>query len=1493
MKTRNLFSKAALILLAVISLAAVTGCNNITSGLSEKNGKVKVSISVGNQIRTLVPEPEAEAATDYKLYVSSENEPEELAASWDTYSQMVQDELEFDPGTYSFRLEAKCGYFIFSGTTQKELSLEGDNTLNFKLAMDTAASIAFYGENTPDLTGLPGTLDLMIYYKDNGEDIETDIIVTDIMSILLDSGPVDLKTSQDIPPVDGTGEYEGYKCIHYINHEISYGQYLLFINCSGNNKTAFREDDIVLVLPELTTKGTFVIDGYVPVHKVTYDFQLPGIDDYEEEYLIGDREMDVLDIEDDDLSAYDFSNYIFDGWYETPECDGEEVTLIDTFEHNVDFTLYAKWEETNTEDSSDHITLRKCEQGIEVTVNKLEGEGGWTNASFTEDTTGIGIMLKEGNSIPAEGNSVTYIYPFTEEGTLYSFTFRATSENDGTFEEHLTCRGGDGDKLSITLEDSFNNAQVKLADSSWGEGKYSNYKLTEDICSIFPVIDQNYFDNIDFDISISYGDQPDCFTWLTGKTITYFDSASGLSNLEEYEDWLAGDICVDDTSQAYQTLSLHKLWAIEAVMSVKFADYDATFILKTLTDQKDFAVNSEWFSFNTLVQNDDGTFTLHVPDASSTNIAQVSFIDASGRVRFVALTQNNTDDEITLSIPSVFEEDEDYSVQAIYGNASMQIINNGNFYGKAKYAGTLTAEINQYLTGQIVSRVTVPANADKIRAQFNVINKGGFKVIDRDFTEEEKEQGYVDFLYDSIMHENEEFSLVVEFTCNEGNLIYNSFYYDTAEEEGMKAGWINEMGDGTFIVHMPLTDGVIKIRNVFEDTNENIIEPIWDFDVTAEDIEEGYKECRVHSPLNAGDEYSIKSMLITVENGDGVSYAYEDVFTGTAEYNGDFIQTVTENSNGTFTIHAPVTEDVTKLVVTSSTGSSTSDFIIDLDKAGPENTIVVTNADRIAGYKDITIGSYFRSNTDYVIRVEYIDETQNNKKVYRLCSSGTTEYGGIAYPKCLEQSDGTFTVTTPIWKDDTKVKITSKSQNEIKGPVFTYNVVQEDKDNGYKIITGVPSEFSRNEEYAITVKGTSESSQEISFTGYAQYEGAAVSTMTQTEAGTLVFKTYVTDDVDTLNLVCLSDDFTDYYSAFTGITVDETDKANGYKEVTVNSVFQISDYVIKFKVAAYSNSSTTALYSLNYSEQPAYNGAASRNWKENSDGTFTIRYPLMRGVTKLVVRTLKSNYSQLGREVEISVDESDHANLCKEFNLNSPYEENMNYKIEITPYKNSTAVGDEDYLGGKTNRLGNISNKCVFNSNGTITVGYLEESDAPFSNKEGVEITVYGNNRLKYPIREFVLSETQKQSCYIEFTFNSPLNAGMSYSIRTKLYKDENNFTYLGDFEGSSVLYEGAISSQIQESDDGKFTIREALTSNTVRMVVECYDTSTSNVIAEETFNAASGDYDNEYMTLVFDSPYSSGSSYRIKVTKWTQDISLIDEVYTGTTQYTGASYSE
>ncbi len=595
MKNRNILYKAAAILIASLALLVMTGCNNITTDSIENNGKAKVTFSIGELPRIINANYEAQQLTDFVLTAAAQNATASQAGTWATYSALTQAEVELVPGTYTFNLSAKKGVFVYKGSVTKELSVENTNTINFKLALDynaTAAAITEAG-SVPEGNG---AVDVYIYYIDSTESVNTQIKVSDSNTV------IDSKTNADIAPVDGTGEYADYKLIHYVNDSIAYGLYNLDIELLADGKKNWRKEQI-LVCPDLTVKATYVIDEYVPIHTVTYEFQAEGMDSYEQKYIVGNTHMDVLSLDDEALEDYDFSKYVFSGWYRNAECTGQSVTEINTLEDSEDFTLYAKWQSV----SSRHISVEKCDEGIKVKAYWYSEDGTWNSCMLKEDVTGIAIMYLRFDTAPTSENpEVEYIYPFTQEGETYSFTFIPDMENINAEEEHVSCEAGGGDLSLFTINDDFTNAEICISDTTWGEPYKTNYKLSTDICSIFNNVDSDHFKSIRMFVNFFSGEQDFVDATFAGtKNIDYFSTSEGLT-VDEYNSFLAGDTYVSQSECYYDILLERDIWSAWYILYVELPDNDAVYDFKCIGTQAIFAPVQESVDDLVVIPTDNG-----------------------------------------------------------------------------------------------------------------------------------------------------------------------------------------------------------------------------------------------------------------------------------------------------------------------------------------------------------------------------------------------------------------------------------------------------------------------------------------------------------------------------------------------------------------------------------------------------------------------------------------------------------------------------------------------------------------------------------------------------------------------------------------------------------------------------------------------------------------------------------------------------------------------
>ena len=154
--------------------------------------------------------------------------------------------------------------------------------------------------------------------------------------------------------------------------------------------------------------------------------------------------------------------------------------------------------------TNDHISVEPCDEGVKVTLRRLESDGDWLGgntliclAEDWEDGVNLNLVRAEefdegiipenqyGNRCPtADESEVTYIYPLTESGKEYGFLLAGPLDKENNWQsEYVCCTAGGG--LGALIDYDIWNHDVKVTDivANATTNTYS-YKIQGDIQSI-------------------------------------------------------------------------------------------------------------------------------------------------------------------------------------------------------------------------------------------------------------------------------------------------------------------------------------------------------------------------------------------------------------------------------------------------------------------------------------------------------------------------------------------------------------------------------------------------------------------------------------------------------------------------------------------------------------------------------------------------------------------------------------------------------------------------------------------------------------------------------------------------------------------------------------------------------------------------------------------------------------------------------------------------
>lgn len=154
--------------------------------------------------------------------------------------------------------------------------------------------------------------------------------------------------------------------------------------------------------------------------------------------------------------------------------------------------------------TNDHISVEPCDEGVKVTLRRLETDGDWLEgntliclAEDWEDGVNLNLVRAEefdegiipenqyGNRCPTAAEpEVTYIYPLTESGKEYGFLLAGPLDKGNNWQsEYVCCTAGGG--LGELIDYDIWNHDVKVTDifTNATTNTYS-YKIQGDIQSI-------------------------------------------------------------------------------------------------------------------------------------------------------------------------------------------------------------------------------------------------------------------------------------------------------------------------------------------------------------------------------------------------------------------------------------------------------------------------------------------------------------------------------------------------------------------------------------------------------------------------------------------------------------------------------------------------------------------------------------------------------------------------------------------------------------------------------------------------------------------------------------------------------------------------------------------------------------------------------------------------------------------------------------------------
>ncbi len=872
---------------------------------------------------------------------------------------------------------------------------------------------------------------------------------------------------------------------------------------------------------------------------IKFDYQYNNMQNYLP-YTSGSI-VNVVEVEDGI-----FINHVFDGWYETPECDGEEITSVDTSAISEDYTLYAKWTSTYHYDSIMYVN------GSQNTERTFNVETGHKYKIGFCDTYHNGEYFIASNKTDAKFS--LYIGDCALVSSIDDGEYYFVAAMDTTMKVLAQPYSGY----------STGNCYVYVID----QGTVEHMLLTENSDSTFTLTfpldtEDNYYSVYQKSLRIEYGWAEDFemeagyytiesipskisqnsgyyFKIQTGNNDSYY--LVGIAQYEGTPDYTAvenadGTFAFTVNTIPENTYSIKLNFSInnssntccmsnievpvsefsENVMTVNspFNINDNYSISMTACDVGGISLYSyETFTGTALYEskyrqwNADGTLTFRTKVGSDSNSLtitpqiknQYNNYDSTWTGIIINLTDEDRENGYKdITIDSPFVENDMYRLY-IYSD-------DYNYYyytGVAKNNGKFATVVTENADGTLTLHLGIMSQADSVTIESryrNYLSSLKSEVIE--FTEEQKQNGYVEITRPSPFKADTECEVDFHYYTEESEYsILSKYYYFDSTVNGLAALYCIEKEDGTFDINMPVKENVNYFEIIYYKEEWGTLSGTIHVNVEDADRTAGYKYFNVGSRLEAEDTYRI---CIYQYSSDDVNLGGEYIY-GTAEYLGILAEYAIEKSDGTFDINMLVEDDVSYLEIECYV--SGRGYIFD------KTRINIEDADRTAGHKFFNMGSKMEAGDVYSIEIRKNDSADERKGYTYF--NGTAEYTGICAPYAMEKDDGTFDIKVPVDYGVDYYTVFYFVGDNCFEPRVQFEVTDAERAAGYKIFNAGSGLYA-NDNYTLYVHCYDSEGEEFyingaSFTGTAQYTGNMVPVLQQNENGTFTITVPVQED---------------------------------------------------------------------------------------------------------------------------------------------------------------------------------------------------------------------------------------------------------------------------------------------------------------------------------------------------------------------------------------------
>lgn len=575
---------------------------------------------------------------------------------------------------------------------------------------------------------------------------------------------------------------------------------------------------------------------------------------------------------------------------------------------------------------------------------------------------------------------------------------------------------------------------------------------------------------------------------------------------------------------------------------------------------------------------------------------------------------------------------------------------------------------------------------------------------------------------------------------------------------------------------------------------------------------------------------------------------------------------ITENADGTFTLLFKVAEN-------------SNSYKVQFNDKVLLNTTSVSNEEIAAGFCEVN----FRNK---LLRDSYYSIILSKNEGYYLTDyyfAGKTEFDGIPDLAIVENENGTFSYRVNYLEDNTK-KLRWEFVFDSKTVNGDVEITADDLAAGYKefcIVSPVPKDCNYTAKLSSYIYSTS-SYTYPEITGTAQYDGGYIK---ENADGTLRIRYNVDENIKNISCSYDIDNTTESVSALTEeIEVTDTDRANGFVEFTVNSVFNKDDnYTVSLWMNTFDNKSTRKEFTGIAQNRGNYAISSTAT----SDGVFEFDIGVEKEISDIRIY-LTNEMNSDTREITEYIPSNERMSGIKHLTMSSPLEKDDNYIIEVYCYdprgsrknykrfKDKAAVDGKSLFYAKENEDGSVTIRTEVGEGSS----YIKVHYSYWSPYEDVG-------------PEYIIDLTPEDLAagYKIFNVNSPIEKDRAYYVFSRCIDSKGKTVNSGESE-KQAAYNGNSIVNMVENSNGTFSGRLEIVGD-IRSVEFNFNYSDSfNYSMDVTDEDRAAGY-KDFTVL---SPYHAGGQYEIRILVRDSNNNYYRYIPTGIAEYEGAglfSYTE